>query len=72
MKLKDCKYGMMVEEDQRNGLGRIGFIVGLTYNVDIKFTGKMSDKELRERTIVKVAFPENTVGIHPANIKPFK
>jgi len=68
MKLSDCKYGTMVITASKE----VGFVVGLTYNVDISHTGNMSDEEKLQRTIPLVAFPNGTRGIHHINLYPFK
>lgn len=68
MRLKDCKYGLMVITEDKE----VGFIVGLTYTCGLEYTGRMSFEEKFENTIPLVAFPNKTRGIHPANIKPFK
>jgi len=67
MKLKDCKYGKMVIDENL----RVGFIIGLRYNICISLTGRMSDEEKFKCTIPLVAFPEGEVGIHHGNLKPF-
>lgn len=67
MKLHECTYGRMVITQDLE----VGFVVGLTYNVDIKFTGEMSKKELFQRTIPLVKFPAGERAIHHGNLKPF-
>jgi len=57
---------MVITEDLR-----VGFIIGLEYNVNISETGQMSNEEKFNRTILIVAFPEGKIGIHPGNLKPF-
>ena len=65
MKLKDCTLGILV----RTADGKIGHIVGLTFNVSVQFTGNMSVEELEERTIPLIRFPDKTeCGVHPANL----
>jgi hypothetical protein len=67
MKLKDCIYGKMVITEELE----VGYIVGVTYNVDIAFTGGMTNEDKFEHTIPLVQFPSETRGIHHSNIKPF-
>lgn len=65
MKLKDCRIGILVRLEN----GEIGHIVGLTYNVAVRFTGNMSFEELRDVTIPLVRFPDGDErGVHHHNL----
>ena len=69
MKLKDCIMGILVKTND----GEIGHIVGLTYNVHVKYTGDLTMEDLEARTVPLVRFPDNTErGIHPNNLSLFK
>lgn len=68
MKLKDCTHGKIVIDS--NGL--IGMIVGLQYNVELKYTGGMDEEELRKRTIPTIQFPDGTRGVHPAHLQEYE
>jgi hypothetical protein len=68
MNLKDCKIGVLVKTDS----DELGHVVGLTYNVSVKFTGNMSSEELRARTIPLIRFPDGReVGVHHCNLSIF-
>lgn len=66
MKLKDCTYGILVEDEE----GSIGMIVGITNNCP---HSDMYEKGLPEKAIPLVQWASGaTYGIHYGNIKPFK
>lgn len=68
MNLKDCKIGVLVKTDS----DELGHVVGLTYNVSVKFTGNMSSEELRACTIPLIRFPDGSeVGVHHYNLDIF-
>lgn len=69
MKLQDCTHGKIVINPDT---GMIGMIVGLQYNVELKYTGGMDEEELRKRTIPTVQFPDGTRGVHPAHLKEYE
>lgn len=69
MNLKDCKIGVLVKIV---GGEELGHVVGLTYNISVKFTGNMSDEELRARIIPLIRFPDGReVGVHHYNLDIF-
>lgn len=66
MKLKDCKHGILVEDND----GSIGMIVGITNKCP---HSNRYEKGLPENTIPLVQWASGaTYGIHYNNIKPFK
>ncbi len=67
MNLNECTFGRMVITDDQ----QVGFVVGMTYNVDISLTGGMSADDLFKRTIPLVRFPRGERGIHHGNLRPF-
>lgn len=75
MKLSECTIGKLVElTNNVNGPGAIGHVVGLTLNINLKYSAPLSEFETRSRTIplVKFADKEFPRGIHPANLKEYK
>lgn len=67
MKLHECTFGRMVITNDK----KVGFVVGLTYNVNIAQTGAMNIDELFDRTIPLVRFADGERGIHHGNLLPF-
>lgn len=66
MKLRDCKYGVLVEDRD----GNIGMIKGITNNLPI---GDINERSNRGRAIPLVEWASgNTSGIHYGNIEIFK
>jgi hypothetical protein len=68
MKLKDCTLGVLVRV--KGDDSEIGHVVGLTFNVDIRFTGNMSKQQLVDATIPLIRFADKTErGVHPSNLE---
>lgn len=75
MKLSECTIGKLVElTNNVRGPGTIGHVVGLTLNIDLKYSNPLSESEARSRTIplVKFADEEFPRGIHPGNLREYK
>jgi hypothetical protein len=69
MKLSECELGKMVITKDL----RVGHIIGITYNVHLKFTGKLSKEELFECTIPVVKWADGEeYPVHHVNIELFK
>jgi len=68
MELKDCTYGRMVKSSNYG----VGFIVGLTYNSDIRHMRVPTNEELIGVTIPMIKFVTGEKAIHPANLEVFK
>lgn len=72
MKLSECKIGTLVQYDS-NEIIRIGYIVGLRYNIRMEDIIKIPEKD-RIRYVIPVVKWVNgeEYGIHHDNIKIFK
>lgn len=72
MKLRDCKLGILVKNIFNGENGEIGHIVGLTYNVNVKYIGNKTPEELLAITIPLVQFPDGSKrGVHHSNLEIF-
>lgn len=72
MKLSECTIGTIVIEKFMGRYGRIEHIVDLEYNVRLSLTGNSTAKELRDRTIPIVAFPDGKQGIYQGNLELYR
>ncbi len=68
MKLSQCKIGTMVITKDLE----VGHVVGIQYNVSIKYTGGMTNEDKFNGTIPTVKFADGERGIHHHNLKVFK
>jgi hypothetical protein len=68
MKLKDCRFGRMVIDFDK----RVGFVVGVAYNVPLSLTSNMTEEEKFKATVPIVEFPDGRQPINPVNIEPFE
>ena len=68
MKLHECTYGgTVITQDKK-----VGHVIGVTYNVNIASTNRMSQDDLFNHTIPLVKFADCERGIHHGNIEPFR
>jgi len=69
MKLSKCKIGEVVIREDQN----IGHIIGLTYNIRVRYSGSLTYKELLERVIPIVRWVDGyECPIHNNSIEIYK
>lgn len=66
MKLSECKFGVLVQDDR----GRVGMVKGITNN---KTSSDLQERDDPDNAIPLVEWASGaTTGIYHGNLKPFK